>query len=67
MLSGMSTETVNDLVTGLYDVCASYVGAGDGEPVCAQCGWLDHEHGADAEVRALPARPVHRTPKRLAS
>jgi hypothetical protein len=58
---------MNDQVRALFEACTGFVATGDGEPVCAQCGWLDHEHGADAEVRVLPARPVHRTPKRLAS
>ena len=72
MLTRMQTIDTNDLVSGLFEACSVFEATGDGSPVCAGCGWLVADHSGDhvaavAEVRALPARPRTRRPKRLAS
>jgi hypothetical protein len=63
----MGAETV-ELVTR-WEPCDAFAADGAGAPVCADCGWLDEEHEAEAEVRAL--RKGRRTrddpPSRLAS
>ena len=76
MVSAMQTIDANELVSGAFQACAEFSAPADGAPVCAGCGWLEaeHDHGHHhgqhhgvAEVRTLPARPVVKRPKRLAS
>jgi hypothetical protein len=70
----MQMIDVNDLVTASYEACASFAPA-DGSPICAGCGWLEHEHtiavsipGELAEVFSLPAPGgAQKRTKRLAS
>ena len=72
MLRRMETIEGNDLVSAAFEACAAFRPAGSpagATPVCAACGWLDHEHEhPGAEVRILaPARRRGRRPTRLAS
>jgi hypothetical protein len=63
-----SLMTDLDPAGGRWEPCLTFASAGDGSPVCGDCGWLLDDHHTDAVVSMLPAR-VPRTvqPRRLAS
>lgn len=39
----------DDLVISAFEACTD----SSGDEVCARCGWLDHEHGADGATPSL--------------
>ena len=61
------------VVAGRFEPCPAYRAPHDGAPGCADCGWLDEEHGVarplgGGVVRTLARRrPPTRRPRRLAS
>jgi hypothetical protein len=63
-----SPTTDLDPAGGRWEPCLTFTCAGDGSPVCGNCGWLLDDHRTDAVVRRLPARaPKVVQPRRLAS
>jgi hypothetical protein len=54
VMSEADDEFVEAFVTGRFEACATFVADGSGAAVCAECGWLDDEHGPDADVHTLP-------------
>jgi hypothetical protein len=68
LIDEMTDELTDELnITTRWEACATFSAAEAGSSVCADCGWLDHEHGTDAVVHQLPARVRPRRPNRLAS
>jgi hypothetical protein len=63
---GDGTEIDDDFaesfVAGRFEACAMFVADGSAGAVCADCGWLDHEHGPDAAVHTLPRERAHAEP-----
>jgi len=53
-------------LTGRFEACHAFLRDIPGSPVCVECGWLDTEHAAGANVRRLPERAAA-TRRRLAS
>jgi hypothetical protein len=52
-LTDSLTDSIDfDLAVGLAEPCGAFaVDAESASPVCAHCGWLDHEHAAVARPR----------------
>jgi hypothetical protein len=72
MLNNLIEDLTDELtdepnITTRWEACAAFSAADAGSSVCADCGWLDHEHGTDAVVHRLQAPVRPRQPKRLAS
>jgi hypothetical protein len=65
----MLHDTIEDRPAATrWEPCGTFSSHPLGSPVCSECGWLDHEHGARATVRRLPTKPLaERRPRRLAS
>jgi hypothetical protein len=42
-----------------FEACPEFRGSADDLPVCTCCGWLEHDHG---ELAAVRARRGHRHP-----
>jgi hypothetical protein len=47
---------INETMTVRYEACCGHRGAAD-EP-CDTCGWLEDDHGHEAELVALPELPL---------
>lgn len=58
-IDDLDDEFVEAFVAGRFEACATFVSDGSATAVCAECGWLDHEHGADADVHTLPRERAH--------
>jgi hypothetical protein len=43
-----------------FEACPEFKGSADDLPVCTCCGWLEHDHGELAAVRARRGYRPHR-------
>jgi hypothetical protein len=44
-----------------FEACPEFRGSAGDVPVCTSCGWLEHDHGELAAVRARRGYRQHRT------
>ncbi len=52
-------EALDGGLVGAYEPCPAFSASAPDDPVCAGCGWLDHEHECTGEDDAAPVAQLH--------
>jgi hypothetical protein len=65
LLDDVTDLPADRALAGRFEPCHALLRDHAGSPVCGDCGWLDGEHTAGANVRRLPRRT--NAARRLAS